>query len=234
MTAPSINTANATLFQDASSELSRTIPVPSDAANKVVYVWSCFDGVRTISMTGATYTAVLDDVAVYSGDHRATAALYRVEEGGSPPATYTLTIDGAERGAGVAWAVSDDNGVDNTPTPSEGESASASCPSVTPTENDTIALLLTATDDLSLPHGLVSGYTSIKSAEAASGGAVNAQYKTIATAAATGVNAVSMLNSAEWIGATVIIRGVAGGGGASADIERGTLRGVLRGVGRGI
>lgn len=215
MAYPTITPANATSFADGGSTTSRTIAAPSDAANNAIYIWVVLDGNGgTVASTG--FTAVIDNAPIPTASTTARATLLRKEEGASPPASYTIT-SASERAAGICWAVENDTGVDGSPAISDGAAASsATCPTTTPSAAGGIALLLVGTDNTSLTHGTVSGYTLINTSQAASGGAVSAQYKQLPDTTATGNNAVSLSASEEWIGATVVVLGTGmPGGGAS-------------------
>lgn len=214
MAYPTITPANSTSFADAGSATNRTVAAPSDAANNVVYIWVVLDG-NGGSVASTGFTAVIDNAPIPTASPTARGTLLRLEEGASPPATYTVT-SASERAAGICWAVENDTGVDGSPAVDDGAAASsANCPTATPSVAGGIAILLVGTDNTSLPHGTVSGYTVINSRQQSSGGAVSAQYKELPDTSATGDNAVSLSASEEWMGATVIILGTGLPGGGS-------------------
>lgn len=227
---PSINVANVVSNFDSSSVSSRDVDAPSDAANRAVYIWIVLDG-NGGSIASSGFTAVLDNIPIPSSSTTARAALLRKEEGGSPPAAYTVTSS-SERAAWLCWAVDGDNGIDGTPpTPSSGDSSTATCPAATPSEAGCLVLRLVATDNTSLSHGTISGYTVIDSIEQPSGGTVSGQYKELATADALGTENVSLGTSEQWTAATVIILGDGGGGGHAGVLVNATpLKSKLRGL----
>lgn len=211
---PTINVANVVSGFDASSLTTRDVTTPSDAANRVVYIWFVLDGTGG-SIASSGFAAVLDNIPIPAASTTARASLLRKEEGASPPSVYTVTSS-SERGAWLCWAVDGDNGIDGTPpTPNTGDGSTATCPAATPSEAGTLVLRLVATDNTSLSHSTISGYTAIGSIEQASGGAVSAQYKELATAAALTAENVTLGVSEQWTAATVIILGTGGGGGSN-------------------
>lgn len=212
MTNPTVIPANATTFDDSSSQTTRDATAPADAANNTIYIWCVLDGNGgSIASTG--FTAVHDNIPIYTGSVTARASLLRKVEGSSPPSVYTIT-SASERMVGVCWAVSDDNGVDGTAVDDGAAAASANCPTVTPSEVACSVFLLVGTDNVSLSHGTVSGFTPIASVEHASGGTVSVQYKQLSTTDATGDQSVSLGVNEEWVGVTLVVQGdgvVAGG-----------------------
>lgn len=212
MTNPTTVPANAVPFNDTGSVTSRNVAAPSDAATKTIYIWCVLDG-NGGSIASSGFTLVVDNVPIPTASTTARAALLRKVEGGSPPASYTVT-SASERMAGLCWAVSDDNGVDGAAVSDGSAASSATCPTVTPTEVACSAFLLVGTDNTSLAHGVVSGFTAVGSSQVASGGAVSVQYKTLSTTDATGDQSVSLSTSEQWVGVTLVIQGdgvVAGG-----------------------
>lgn len=210
MTSPTTTPANSVPFNDVSSNTTRDVTAPSDAANNVVYIWCVLDG-NGGSIASSGFTAVLNNIPIYTGSVTARACLLRKEEGASPPAVYAVT-SASERMGGVCWAVVGDNGVDGTAVDDGAAASSANCPTVTPSENDTAVFLLVGADNTSLPHGTISGYTVVGSAEISSGGAASVQYKQLSTTDPTGDQSVSLSASEEWVGVTLVILGDGGGG----------------------
>lgn len=213
MTSPTTTPANAVAFNDTGSNTTRDVTAPSDAANNIVYIWCVLDG-NGGSIASSGFTAVLDNIPIYTGSVTARAALLRKSESGSPPSVYTVT-SASERMAGVCWAVEGDNGVDITAVADGSAASSANCPTATPSENDTAVFLLVGSDNTSLPHGTISGYTAVGSAEIFSGGAASVQYKQLSTTDPTGDQSVSLSASEEWVGVTLIVLGDGGGGGGN-------------------
>lgn len=150
-----------------------------------------------------------------------TASVYYLVAGASEPSTYTVTKD-SERAAGIIIAVQDQGGISEYASNTGGPSSAAVCPTVTPTESDTLLLRLVSCDggDGTNPHSQESGYTLLDTISVYSGGCCSAQHKDHVSGA-TGTLDVSLSASDEWTGFTVTIRGAS----LSVDVSDGVTVG---------
>jgi hypothetical protein len=187
-----------------------TVTAPATVAGDVIYIAVVQDALGTITCPGFTalYTVSLTG---FGGER--FAVLYKTASA-SEPATYTLTSTLLERWVWLAFAVRNHGGHEATSTPTTGSSASATVPSVTSTSNNALILVVVGTDNISLPHGIISGYTEIDSAEIASGGALSAQYKLKATAGVESGNAVPILTE-QWGAVSWVVAPIATSGGST-------------------
>lgn len=208
MPAPTVNSGHTT-YTAPSSLTSHNITVPPHSEGDAIYVLFLIDGNQSLTPdTG--FSAIEDDVAIYSGDHTATFGLYRKIAGASEPGTYTFTNSSAERGCAIAFSVSREDSVDVSAT-NGGDSSTATCPTVTTTGADALILRAVGTDSETLPHGTISGYTKIAEVERSSGGTLSIQYDTQASAGATGTANVSISTTQEW--GTITAASLPAGGG---------------------
>ena len=109
-------------------------------------------------------------------------------------------------GALLAFSVDSDNGTDGYST-ADGDSGTATLPDLTTTGADRLILRIVATEEASIPHEQLGGYTF--GAEVAtgiySGGSLSLQYKTQAAAGAAGAETVDIDSSQRWLGVTLAI-----------------------------
>lgn len=184
---------------------SHTVDTPTHSEGDELYFAMAMGGNQTITLTG--WTALYSNIDIRTGDIRATFALFHKTAGASEPTTITATSGSSERSAIVAWSLSGDNGIDGSSTVNDGESTTATCPTLTPTETHTKALLIVATDADTLTHSTPTGWAELNSAHRASGGTVSIKHKDLSTLDATGAQNITIASSNEWIGATVIVKG---------------------------
>jgi len=202
---------------DTSSNTSRTINAPSNAANNTVLLCCVLDG-NGGGVASSGFTAIVDNVDIISTDNTAVLAVFHKDEGASPPSTYTITNSSGERMVALAIPISGATGVDSVTDTDEGDSGTASCPSVTPNEDGTLALAIVGTDGTSLSHGTPTGWTLIDQIEQSSAGTLSVFWKEVGVAVATGAASVSLGSTQEWVGATIVLLGDGTVGGGVAPL----------------
>lgn len=208
MPSPNVNTGHTTYIAP-SSVTNHVVNAPSHEEGDAIYIAIVVDGVQALTppsgFSGVSFN-------INASNNTAQLGIYRKVAGGSEPSTYTVQCSSAERAAAIVWSQSDDNDIDVNDD-DDGNSASANCPGVTTTEDDTLILRVVGTDSTTLSHGTISGHTKLTEVERSSGGTVSVQYKTQASAGASGAGIVSLGASQEWRGVTLAIKGVSAGGG---------------------
>lgn len=200
------------------SESTHTVDTPTHSNGDELFVAIAIDRDNTLTLTG--WTAVYSNIDIRTGDVSATFALYHKTAGASEPATITITSSVSERSVMIAWSMSGYTGIDGTTGTDEGESTTATCPTLTSTEANTRAFLIVATDAESLPHSLPSTYTNLAAVQRTSGATLSIRHKELITAQATGSQSTTITTTQEWIGATMIIAGTPETGGSVQLVNR--------------
>lgn len=188
-----------------SNSTSITLTKPAGTVSgDLLLIWVATDGI--IAHTGpAGWT---DETVNLEEGTQISGRLFSKIAGGSEPADYTVTKDITERSAGLILAIQDNGGVDVVAGDTGPTAASATCPTVTTTVDDTLLFRLAAGDqgDATTPHTTESGYTMTGNVGGASSASVSGQYKTQASAGASGTQTVGMSASQEWLAATIAIK----------------------------
>ena len=168
----------------------------------LMIIWISLDGGGS-SFSCSGWTALYSNL---DSDKHSSGLLWKIA-GASEPSTYTVTHDDERSQWGVV-AIQDHDGIDvNGSDFSDADEANAVCPSVTTTTADTLLLRFASADagDVTTPHGAVTGYTMTFNAGWFSSASISCQYKTQATAGATGTANVSLSDDQEWTAVTLAI-----------------------------
>ena len=188
---------------DTGSVDEHVVNTPTHVESDGIYIACVCDG--NLTLTGPNgFTAVIENQAVISGDDSATFSLYKKTAGSSEPGSYTVRSSKDERAALLAFSVDNDNGIDLYDT-ADGDSDTATCPSVTTTGTDRLICRIVATEGYSIPHERLDGYTFTSEAGIGSGGSISLQYLTQATAGASGAETVDLDSNERWLGLTLAI-----------------------------
>lgn len=195
MSFPSVNSNHNTGAQ-ASGSTSFVVTVPPHDEGDVLYIAIAQDGAAT--MTQASFTALYDNISIGAGT--ATFCLFRRTATASEPATYTVTTTLSERAAWIAFAVSNDGGVDSQATTATGTGTTASVNTVTTTQDDCLGIAVFATDLVSTPMSAMSSHTKLDESSVTSGASVGVYYRELITAGANGGGNITLNASEEWVG----------------------------------
>ncbi len=188
---------------DQSSGTDHIINTPTHVELDVIYIAVVCDDDLTLTEPDG-FTVVIENQAVITGDDAATFSLYKKTAGSSEPASYMVKSSSSERAALLAFSVDNDNGVDDYAT-SDGDSTTATCPTVTTTGTDRLICRIVATENDTTPHEQLSGYTFATESGVSSGGSISLQYLTQAAAGASGAETVTLSVDERWLGLTLAI-----------------------------
>lgn len=169
----------------------------------------------TFSLSGWTF---LYNTVTYSGDQTFTFGLAYKVAGASETTPVSVTSDNEERLLYVAWSVQDGDSIDvYAATPAEGDGTSASFPSITTTQADTLAFAVVAADAGTGTHSAPSGYSAVAQHVLLSGGNLSAWSKALASAGSETPGASSWATAQEWVS---VAFAVAGSGAATIYASR--------------
>ena len=181
MTAPTVRAWTSNF--DTSSTTSISVNKPTGTAEgDFLLIFISSDDAATTHDLPSGFTNIYDEIDAGAQ----TASLYYKIAGASEPGSYSVTKS-SERSAIQCVAIQDNNSLDQNAYNTGGASSTAQCPTVTPSESDTLLLRLVSADgaDATDPHSQETGYTITETTSYASGGCVSIQYKAH-TSGATG------------------------------------------------
>lgn len=178
-----------------------SVTLPSNQQGDLLFVAIVQDGQPT-SLAAAGWTPLYNVV-----DIQATAkmsVLYKTA-GASEASPVTFTSDLAERMVWVAWSVRGHNGIHaSAATPSTGSSATVSFPSISTSVADCRAFTVIGADNISLPHGVSTGYASVDTEELSSGGALSVASRALSSTGTESPSSVS-ITSEQWTSVTFAV-----------------------------
>lgn len=202
MTLPSY-VANTTGFSTGNST-TRTVTLPENVADDYLFVAMVDDaGLQTFTIPSG-WTRLYDTLDVHNTTSATFLTIYK-KSGGNEGASIVITTTKSEKAAWVAFSirgVHQSSPIHVSGTTGTGSSSSASIPTLTTTDNDSLVVGIVGTDTITTPHNGAAGYTRLEQVGEKSAGSLSIWYQNKATAGVVSAATVTLDESQQWIGAS--------------------------------